>query len=96
MSRKYQGLIALATKNQEGSMDDLVKKVTKDIESSGAKIENIDILGRKDFAYTPRNINGAHYVNYKFSADADSITKIKEKLALNDAVYLNQFNRVVA
>jgi small subunit ribosomal protein S6 len=94
MSRKYEGLIALTTKNQEGSMDELVTAISKDIEASGAKVEKIDNMGRKDFAYTPRKINGAHYVTYTFSGGPDCITKIQEKLALNDAVYLNKFSRV--
>ncbi|MCE2960060.1 MAG: 30S ribosomal protein S6 [Akkermansiaceae bacterium] len=94
MSRKYEGLIALTTKNQEGSMDALVSAVSKDIEASGAKIEKIDNMGRKEFAYTPRKINGAHYVNYIFTGSPDCIAKIQEKLALNVSVYLNKFNRV--
>lgn len=94
MSRKYEGLIALTTKNQEGSMDALVSAVSKDIEASGAKIEKIDNMGRKDFAYTPRKITGAHYVNYIFTGSPDCIAKIQEKLALNVSVYLNKFNRV--
>jgi len=94
MSRKYEGLIALTTKNQEGSMDALVSAVSKDIEAAGAKVEKIDNMGRKEFAYTPRKINGAHYVTYTISGEADCIAKIQEKLALNDSVYLNQFNRV--
>jgi small subunit ribosomal protein S6 len=94
MSRKYEGLIALTTKNQEGSMDELVTAISKDIEAAGAKVEKINNMGRKDFAYTPRKINGAHYVTYTISGESDCIAKIQEKLALNDSVYLNQFNRV--
>lgn len=75
-------------------MDELITAVSKDIESEGAKVEKIDNMGRKDFAYTPRKITGAHYVTYTISGDADCITKIQAKLALNDSVYLNQFNRV--
>ncbi|MEY3393968.1 MAG: ribosomal protein [Verrucomicrobiota bacterium] len=94
MSRKYEGLIALATKNQEGSMDELVSAITKDIEASGAKIEKINNLGRKEFAYSPRKIHGAHYVSYTFTSAPECIAKIQEKLALNVSIYLNQFNRV--
>jgi small subunit ribosomal protein S6 len=75
-------------------MDDLVTRITKEIESEGAKVEKIDNMGRKDFAYTPRKINGAHYVTYTISGGPECITKIKAKLALNESVYLNQFNRV--
>jgi len=75
-------------------MDDLITAISKDIEASGAKVENINNMGRKEFAYTPRNIAGAHYVTYTLSGDSDCVSKIQEKLALNDSVYLNQFNRV--
>lgn len=94
MSRKYEGLIILTSKNQEGSMDDLITAVSKDIEAAGAKVENINNMGRKDFAYTPRNIAGAHYVTYTVSGEPDCVSKIQEKLALNGSVYMNQFNRV--
>lgn len=94
MSRKYEGLIALTTKNQEGSMDELVTAISKEIEAAGAKVENIDNMGRKEFAYTPRRISGAQYVTYTISGEPECIAKIQEKLALNDSVYLNQFNRV--
>ena len=75
-------------------MDDLITRITRDIESEGAKVEKIDNMGRKEFAYTPRKINGAHYVTYTISGEPDSVAKIKAKLALNESVYLNQFNRV--
>ncbi len=75
-------------------MDELVTAISKDIESAGAKVEKIDNMGRKDFANTPRNIAGGHYVTYTLTGDPDCISKIQAKLALNDSVYLNQFNRV--
>ncbi len=75
-------------------MDDLVTAVSKEIESAGAKVEKIDNMGRKEFAATPRKITGAHYVTYTITGEPDCITKIQEKLALNDSVYLQQFNRV--
>ena len=75
-------------------MDDLVNSISKEIEAAGAKVENINNMGRKDFAYTPRRIAGAHYVTYTITGEPEMIAKIQEKLALVDAVYLNQFNRV--
>ncbi|MGJ8632708.1 MAG: 30S ribosomal protein S6 [Luteolibacter sp.] len=75
-------------------MDDLVTAVSKEIESEGATVEKIDNQGRKEFAYTPRNISGAHYVTYTISGEPSCIAKIQEKLAANHSVYLNQFNRV--
>ncbi|MGJ8643924.1 MAG: 30S ribosomal protein S6 [Luteolibacter sp.] len=75
-------------------MDDLVATISKEIESQGAKVDKVDNLGRKDFAYAPRKIEGAHYVNYTITGEPECIANIREKLSLNDSVYLNQFNRV--
>lgn len=75
-------------------MDDMVTAISKDIESEGAKVEKIDNMGRKDFASAPRKITGAHYVTYTFTGEPECISRIRAKLALNDSVYLNQFNRV--
>jgi len=62
-------------------MDELVTAISKDIESAGAKVEKIDNMGRKDFANTPRNIAGGHYVTYTLTGDPDCISKIQAKLA---------------
>jgi|TARA_B110000037_G_scaffold222770_1_gene299447 ribosomal protein S6 len=75
-------------------MDDLVTAISKEIESAGAKVENINNMGRKEFASTPRKITGAHYVTYTVTGEPECISKIQEKLAANHSVYLNQFNRV--
>ena len=94
MSRKYEGLIVLNSQGQEDSINDLVSAVAKDMEASGAKMDEIQQLGRKKFAYNARQIDGGHYVNYIFEADANSIEKIQSKLNLNEGVYLQHYQRL--
>ncbi|MBC7979458.1 MAG: 30S ribosomal protein S6 [Armatimonadetes bacterium] len=94
MNRKYEGLIVLTTKSHEGSLEDLVTGISKDMEAEGAKVEKIEQLGRREFANNARNVAGGHYVNYTFSGEPGVISRIQAKLSLNVAVYLNQFNRV--
>ena len=94
MSRKYEGLIVLNTQGQEDSLNDLVTAVANEMEAIGAKMDEIQQLGRKKFAYNARQVDGGHYVNYIFEADADAIKKIQAKLSLNDGIYLQQFKRL--
>lgn len=94
MSRKYQGLIVLNTKSLEGSVDDLVTAVSKELEAEGAKLEKISQLGRRQFAYNSRHLEAGHYVNYTFQGTADIITKIQARLRLNGHVHLQHFLRV--
>ena len=94
MSRKYQGLIVLNTKSLDGTVDELVTAVSKELETEGAKLEKITQLGRRQFAYNSRHLEAGHYVNYTFQGAADIITKIQARLRLNGHVHLQHFQRI--
>lgn len=94
MSRKYEGLIVLNSQGQEDSLNDLVSAVAKEMETNGAKMDEIQQLGRKKFAYNARHLDGGHYINYIFEADPEAIEKIQEKLSLNTGVYLQHYQRL--
>ena len=94
MSRKYQGLIILNTKSLEGSVDDLVTAVSKEIESEGAKIGDINQLGRREFAYPSKHLSAGHYVNITFEGSPELIRTIQEKLSLNNHVHQQYYERV--
>ncbi len=48
----------------------MIGKITKELESNGAVLEQIDRLGRKEFIY-PNNAKQKHgyYVQYRFEAE---------------------------
>jgi small subunit ribosomal protein S6 len=94
MSRKYQGLIILNTKSLEGTVDDLVTSVSKELEAEGAKLEKIVNLGRRQFAYNSRHLEAGHYVNYIFEGAGDIITRIQDRLRLKGQVHLQHFQRI--
>lgn len=95
MSRKYQGLIVLNTKSLEsGNVDDLVTSVSKEIEAEGGKVEQIEQLGRKSFAYNARHLEAGHYVNYQFQGEPTVLTKIQARLKLNTHVHLQHYKRI--
>ena len=94
MSRKYQGLIVLNTKSLEGSVDDLVTAISKELEAEGAKLEKINQLGRRQFAYNSRHLEAGHYVNCLFQGAPDTVSKIQARLRLNGHVHLQHFQRI--
>jgi small subunit ribosomal protein S6 len=93
MSRKYQGLIVLNTKALEGSVDELVTSVSKEIEAEGAKLSQINQIGRKSFAYNARHLETGLYVQYAFESCPDAITRIQARLRLNTNVHLQHYQR---
>jgi small subunit ribosomal protein S6 len=94
MSRKYQGLIVLNTKSLEGTIDELVTAVAKEFEAEGAKLDQVNQLGRREFAYNARHLEAGHYVNYVFTGDPDVVNKIQSRLRLNNHVFLQHIQRV--
>jgi small subunit ribosomal protein S6 len=94
MSRKYEGLIVLDTKGMEGSVDDLVSSVAKELEDEGAKLDEVQQLGRRKFAYSPGKVEAGHYVNYIFDADPEAVARMDARLKLNGKVYLQHFQRL--
>lgn len=91
MSRKYEGLIVLNTKGTEGSIDDLVSSIGKELEAEGAKLEEVRQIGRRKFAYESQKQEAGFYVNYLFEADPTAIERIQTRLKLNDHVHLQHY-----
>ena len=91
MKRKYQGVIVLDVSGKEDSVEDLIGQVGREIEDEGGRLEQIDQLGKKEFAYNPRHLSSGFYVNYMFEAEPAMIEKVRERLQLNDLVHLQHY-----
>jgi len=91
MTRNYEGLIVLNTKGLDGSIDDLVNEIGKEIEAEGGKLEEVQQVGRRRFAYPQKHLDGGHYVNYLFAAETDMIGKLQARLKLHDKVHLQHY-----
>ena len=93
MSRNYEGLIVLNTKGAEGSVDELVNTVAKELEAEGAKVAEVNQLGRRKFAYVSNHVEAGHYVSFTFAAEPAAIDKIQRRLALNEQVHGQHYQR---
>ena len=93
MSRKYEGIVVLNTKGTDGGVEDLVSVVSKEMEAEGAKISEVQDLGRRKFAYASDHLESGHYINSAFAAEPAAIEKIKGRLRLNTHVHLQYFQR---
>ncbi len=96
MSQKYELTIVLDTRGKEESIDQILGQIGKEIESEGGRLEQIDQLGRKKFAYTPRKIDEGFYANFHFEADPASVEKVRGRLKLNSDVFLQHLLKKTA
>lgn len=93
MKRKYQGVIVLNMQGKEDSVDTLINRIGKEIEEEGASLQQVDRLGRREFAYPSNHISGGFFVNYHFEAEPDTIVKVRNRLALNTDIHLQHYDR---
>ena len=96
MKRKYEGLIVLDSRGKEDSVDTLVSKIGREMELEGARLEQIDHLGKKKFPYGSKKLTEGYFVNYIIEADAAALKKVEAKLRLNNDVHQQNFFRVEA
>jgi len=91
MNRKYEGVIVLNTQGKEEAIDAMVNRIGKEMEEEGVKLEQIDQLGRKDFAYPQRDASSAFYVSYQFEADPSAVEKVRARLSLIEEIRVQHY-----
>ena len=70
--------------------------ISRDFEKSGAKLEQIDHLGKRQFPFSPRHVTSGYFVNFQIEADNTALDSMRAKLKLNENVYQQYYQRIVA
>lgn len=94
MKRKYEGVYILNLQTKEEGIESIVSGISKELESNGAKLEQIDRIGRKAFTY-PNHAKQTHgyYVQFHFQADTKVVKEVRSKLRLNEEIMLQHYRR---
>lgn len=94
MKRKYQAMIVLDLKGKEESVEQLVGGISREMEKSGLKLEQIDQIGKRKFPFNPRHVESGYFVNIQFEAETTALEGIRTKLKLNENVYQQYYLRL--
>jgi small subunit ribosomal protein S6 len=94
MKRKYQAMIVLDLKGKEESVEQLVGGISREMEKSGLKLEQIDQIGKRKFPFNPRHVEAGYFVNIQFEAETTALEGIRSKLKLNENVYQQYYQRL--
>ena len=85
--KKYEAMIVLDTKGKDETPDQLISAVEKELLKAGAKIDQIDRIGRRKFPTSPKHVDYGWFVAYQIQTEPTSIASIRSTLKLNDSVY---------
>ncbi len=95
MKRKYEGVYVLKMQGQEEGIEEMVSNITKELEAKGASLEQIDRLGRREFAHENHaKQKHGYYVQFQFLAESAVVDSVEASLKLNDQVMLQHYRRV--
>ena len=96
MKRKYEAMIVLDMKGKEETVEQLIAGISRDFEKSGAKLEQIDHLGKRQFPFSPRHVTSGYFVNFQIEADNTALDSMRARLKLNENVYQQYYQRIIA
>jgi ribosomal protein S6 len=91
--RNYEATIVLNLQGEE-SMDEKISAIEREMLEEGAKLERIDRIGKRDFAYNARKKKSGYYVNYAFSAAPETIDRLKGRFRIHPDIYLQSYQRL--
>ncbi len=86
--KRYEGLFILDLTGKEDGLNEAVERVKDVIVQSGAKVETVQKMDRKQFArVTDKDFSSGHYVNFIFEVAPSAIAGLHDKFRLVDEVY---------
>ncbi len=93
MKRKYEAMIVLDTKGKEETAEQLVSAISREMEQSGIKLEQIDQIGKRKFPFNPRHVEAGYFVKIQFEADSQALDATRQRLKLNENVYQQYYQK---
>lgn len=96
MKKRYEALLALDTRGKEESAKDIIETLEKTFKSEGAEIEQIQRLERRELSYPLKHLTSAYFVNFIFEADSQVISKLRQKLKLDENVAMQNYLQLPA
>jgi small subunit ribosomal protein S6 len=96
MKNRYEALLILNIKGREDSAKDIIDRLEKVFLGTGAAIEQIQRLDKRQFSHVAGPLDHGYYVNFIFEAEPAVIDKLKAKFRLDEEVYRQHYVRLKA
>ena len=85
--RKYELMLILDSELDERSVETTVEKLLHVIPAEGGTVDNVDIWGRRRFAYEIQKKSEGYYVVVDFTANPDTTKNLTASLASTKSWY---------
>src|SRR5437667_10385404 len=94
MNHRYESLLVLNAQGKEDTIREIIERLELDFQKEGAQIEQVQKMDKRQFSYVAGPLDSGYYVNFIFSADPESIEKLRTKFKLDTEVYRQTYQRL--
>jgi small subunit ribosomal protein S6 len=91
---RYEALLVLNTQGKDDTVKDVVDRLEAEFEKEGAKIEQVQKMDKRQFAYQAGKLDSGFYVNFVFNAEPQLISKLRSRFKLDPEVYRQHYQRL--
>jgi small subunit ribosomal protein S6 len=93
---RYEGLLVLNVQGNEDGAKEVIERLEGEFKKDGATVEQVQKMDRRQFSYNAGKLDSGYYVNFIFSAPAESIGKLKARFTLDEVVYRQHYQKLAA
>jgi ribosomal protein S6 len=94
MNHRYEALLVLNAQGKEDTIREIIERLESEFQKEGAQIEQVQKMDKRQFSYVAGSLNSGYYVNFIFSAEPESIEKMRAKFKLDPEVYRQTYQRL--
>jgi len=94
MNHRYEALLVLNAQGKEETVREIIERLESEFQKEGAQIEQVQKMDKRQFSYVAGPLDSGYYVNFIFSADPESIEKMRTKFKLDPEVYRQSYQRL--
>jgi small subunit ribosomal protein S6 len=94
MNHRYEALLVLNAQGKEDTIREIIERLESDFQKEGAHVEQVQKMDKRQFSYVAGPLDSGYYVNFIFSAEPESIEKLRTKFKLDTEVYRQSYQRL--
>jgi small subunit ribosomal protein S6 len=94
MKHRYEALLVLNAQGREDTVKEIIDRLESEFQQEGAQIEQVQKMDKRQFSYAAGPLNAGYYVNFVFSAEPQSIGKLRGKFKLDPEIYRQTYQRL--
>lgn len=93
---KYELMVILSNTMLDEAKEEMINKIQGMIEANGGKVENIEKVGTKKYAYEINFKNEGYYVLFNVECDSNVPNLVQKQLLLIEDIVRSMFVRKIA